>query len=186
MRITLSASTPGLLYGRFVNLDGGVHRVDLRHGLGSLWICGKHAIAPDPDALFHRIAVSSAEVDVVCLVEEHEIADRYPGYVTWLRSSPSALWFPVHDLSSPDIERAVELYADVWSRLGSGRHVVAHCGAGMGRAGTLAVAMCLHDGRSLVDALEHVRRSRPGAGPEVGTQSAVLSELAARLSASPN
>lgn len=176
--------TTGDLYGRCVNLDGGVDRVDLRLDPGSLWICGKHAIAPDPDTLFRRIALDSSEVDVVCLVEEHEIADRYPDYVHWLRASSTALWFPTPDLSSPDIERAAETYAIVWERLRRGRHVVAHCGAGMGRAGTLAVAMCLHDGRTLDDALEHVRRSRPGAGPEVGAQSAVLAELAVRLAAS--
>lgn len=184
MRETLSASTPGDLYGRFVNLDGGVHRVELQHDVGSLWICGKHAIAPDPDALFGRISLHSSDVDVVCLVEEHEIADRYPDYVDWLRSTSAAFWFPVHDLSSPDVDRADEMYEVVWERLVRGRHVVAHCGAGMGRAGTLAVAMCLHDGRALDDALEHVRRSRPGAGPEVGAQSAVLVELAVRLAGS--
>jgi protein-tyrosine phosphatase len=181
MRGTLSASTPGDLYGRFVNLDGGVHRVELRCVDGSLWICGKHAIAPDPDALFARILVRPSDVDVVCLVEEHELVDRYPDYVKWLRSEPSALWCPVPDLSSPDVDRAAEMYEVVWERLVRGRHVVAHCGAGMGRAGTLAVAMCLHDGRPLDEALEHVRRSRPGAGPEVGSQSTVLAELARRL-----
>ncbi len=169
------------LYGRGVNLDGGVHRIEMRRDVGSLWICGKHAIGPDPDALFRRIGVAPSNVDVVCLVEEHEIADRYPDYVQWLRSSPTALWFPIHDLSSPDIDRAVDVYSTVWKRLVRRRDVVVHCGAGMGRAGTLAVAMCLHDGRTLDESLEHVRRSRPGAGPEVGAQSMVMAELARRL-----
>jgi protein-tyrosine phosphatase len=121
---------------------------------------------------------------VVCLVEEHEIDGRYPDYVAWLRRSPNALWFPVHDLSTPSTLQAFALYDDVWARLSRGRHVIAHCGAGMGRAGTLAVAMCLHAGLELDEALEHVRRERPGAGPEVGAQTDVVVELAFRLSGS--
>ena len=164
-----------------MNLDGGVHRIALDVA-GSLWLCGKHAIAPDPLALFDRIGLDAADVDVVCLVEEHEIAGRYPDYVAWLRQSPRALWFPVHDLSTPPSAQAFDLYDDVWARLSRGRHVIAHCGAGMGRAGTLAVAMCLHVGLNLDAALEHVRRERPGAGPEVGAQTDVVAELASRLS----
>lgn len=163
-----------------MNLDGGVHRIPLDVP-GSLLLCGKHAIGPDPEALFTRVGFSSTDVDVVCLVEEHEIADRFPRYVEWLRESPTALWFPVHDLSSPDLPVAFALYADVWARLTRGRHVVAHCGAGMGRAGTLAVAMCLHAGMDLDAALLHVRTHRPGAGPEVGSQTAVVESLAASL-----
>lgn len=167
-----------------MNLDGGVHRIPLPDVDASLWLCGKHAIAPDPDALFARIGLEASAVDVVCLVEEHEIAARYPAYVSWLRASPTALWFPVHDLSSPSTETAFVLYDDVWSRLRRGRHVVAHCGAGMGRAGTLGVAMCLYAGQGRDEALDHVRRHRPGAGPEVGAQSEVLDALAGRLSRS--
>lgn len=164
-----------------MNLDGGVHRIDLDVA-GSLWLCGKHAIAPDPVALFSRVGLDADGADVVCLVEEHEIGGRYPEYVDWLRSSSTALWFPVHDLSSPDLPRALTLYDEVWRRLVSGRHVIAHCGAGMGRAGTLGVAMCLYAGLSLDEALEHVRRRRPGAGPEVGSQMEVVVALAARFS----
>jgi protein-tyrosine phosphatase len=166
-----------------MNLDGGVHRIPLRSA-GALWLCGKHAIAPDPEALFTRVGVGADDVDVVCLVEEHELAGRYPDYLEWLRASSTALWFPVHDLSSPEANRAFALYDEVWRRLEVGRHVIAHCGAGMGRAGTLGVAMCLYEGQELEAALEHVRRHRPGAGPEVGAQMEVVGALAARLAMS--
>lgn len=165
-----------------MNLDGGVHRIPLPAEVSSLWLCGKHAIGPDPASLFARVGLDEIDVDVVCLVEEHEIASRYPDYVEWLRRSTTALWFPVHDLSSPSDARAFALYDEVWGRLESGRHVIAHCGAGMGRAGTLGVAMCLYAGLELEAALDHVRRHRPGAGPEVGRQLDVVAALAARLS----
>lgn len=168
-----------------MNLDGGVHRIPLvgpnaANVAGSLWLCGKHAIAPDPAALFSRIGLDDRSVDVICLVEEHEIGDRYPDYVDWLRASSTARWFPILDLSSPPMTVATELYDDVWSRLVRGRHVVAHCGAGMGRAGTLGVVMCLYAGLPVDEALDHVRRHRPGAGPEVGSQMESIESLAER------
>jgi len=112
------------------------------------------------------------------LVERNEIAHRYPEYVRWLDSRESSTWFPIHDLSSPDLSAVRALYGDVWSRVRSGEVVVAHCAAGMGRAGTLAVAVCVLAGMNIDDALEHVRRHRPGAGPEVGSQRDVVEELA--------
>ena len=72
----------------------------------------------------------------------------------------------------------MNLYDAVWSRILHGDVVVAHCAAGMGRAGTLAVAVCVLSGMSLDESLDHVRRHRPGAGPEVGSQRDVVVELA--------
>lgn len=167
-----------------MNLDGGVHRIPLEGVPGELWLCGKHAIAPDPTALFDRIGRQDRATHVVCLVERHELAGRYLDYVRWLGSSADATWHPIHDLSSPDLDDVLPLYADVWRRVRGGQVVVAHCAAGIGRAGTLAVAVCLLAGLPLDDAVAHVRRHRPGAGPEVGPQRVVVEELAARLAAS--
>ncbi|MEY3167108.1 MAG: hypothetical protein RLZZ343_911, partial [Actinomycetota bacterium] len=60
-------------------------------------------------------------------------------------------------------------------------NVIAHCAAGIGRAGTLAVAVCLLTGMDLDQAMSHVRQSRPGAGPEVGSQLDVMIELSTLL-----
>lgn len=40
-------------------------------------MCGKHAIGPDPEGLLERVGADG----VVCLSEEHELAERYPGYL---------------------------------------------------------------------------------------------------------
>ena len=51
------------------NTDGGIHEVPLDGTVGKLWLCGKHFIGPDVEAV-------RAERDityVVCLVEEHEL-----------------------------------------------------------------------------------------------------------------
>lgn len=164
-----------------MNLDGGVHQIPLEGVPGELWLCGKHAIAPDPHGLFDRIGRLDRVPRVVCLVEPHELAGRYDDYARWLGTSDSAEWFPIHDLTSPPIDEVWPLYSTVWQHIGEGEVVVAHCAAGIGRAGTLAVAMCLMNGMDLAEAMSHVRRHRPGAGPEAGSQLAMLEELAGRL-----
>lgn len=55
--------------------------------------------------------------------------------------------------------------------------MAAHCGAGQGRAGTLAAAMCLPTGLDLDAALVHMRTSRPGSAPSVASQAAVVERL---------
>ena len=116
---------------------------------------------------------------MVCLCESFEIDERYPGYVAWLEGSPErGIWWPVPDLHAPPVESARALVADVVARLDGGEGVLMHCGAGMGRAGTLAAAVLLHYGVSLDEALSTVASARPGAGPEVGAQKDLLTVLA--------
>ena len=165
---------------RWVNLDGGVHEIPLPDARGRLWLCGKHAMGPGPELVLRRIGVDDAHV--VCLVQRHEIADRYPLYVRWLEENHDRTWTPIADLSALPFDEALLLYRSVASMVASGRNVVVHCAAGMGRAGTLGVAMCLYAGLSLDEALGHVRRQRPGAGPEVGAQMEVVAALAERFS----
>ena len=95
--------------------DGGVDEVALPDGPGRLWLCGKHAVAPDPEALLERLGATT----VVALNELHELEDRYPDYVGWLRTSGKAVWQPVPDLHAPTLGA---LY------LMQGGHWLMHCG----------------------------------------------------------
>ena len=149
-----------------MNMDGGIHEIPMPTLAGQLWLCGKHFIGPDPEVAVRRVNADH----VVCLVQEHELRGRYDDYITWLRLNERATWFPIHDLSSPVLPDVLPLYQQVKDRLVRGESVVAHCAAGIGRAGTLAVAVCQLAGMPLDDALTHVRHHRPGAGPEVGSQ----------------
>jgi protein-tyrosine phosphatase len=52
-----------------------------------------------------------------------------------------------------------------------------HCGAGIGRAGTIATALLLSMGVRLDDALVRVAAARPMAGPEAGAQADFLAAI---------
>ena len=157
-----------------MTLDGGIHEIPLPGVTGQLWLCGKHYIAPRPHVVVDALAADR----VVCLVHEHELRGHYADYVDWLKESRYARWFPIHDLSSPDFDAVVDLYRSVAEEIRSGSRVVAHCAAGIGRAGTLAVGVCQILGMPLEEALMHVRRHRPGAGPEAGPQMEAVQLLA--------
>lgn len=157
--------------------NGGVDRVPVEGLPGQLWLCGKHFIGPDPD---HAVARVTADV-VVCLNEAHELDDRYPAYVEWLRADPRARWIPVPDLGAPPADVAAELAHGVVDDLAHGRTVLAHCGAGIGRAGTLAAAVLIARGASVAEAVDLVAAHRPMAGPEAGAQRELLHALARRV-----
>ncbi len=158
------------------NLDGGIHEIPLPPPTqGRLWLCGKHAIGPDPEGLLERVGADA----VMCLTQEYELAERYPHYVEWLRAQPSTrvIWWPIPDLHAPDRERFEPVLNDLVDRLVAGRGVIVHCAAGIGRAGTTAVAVLVSMGVPLDEALEHVRSHRPAAGPEAGTQLTLVRDL---------
>ena len=169
--------TPGASGGRPPwNTDGGIHEIPLGAVAGRLWLCGKHVVGPGAEALLERMGADT----IVCLTERHELDDRYPAYVAWLERDPRAVWFPIHDLHAPDLDRARPFYDSLVDRLSAGERLIVHCAAGIGRAGTTAAALLVLSGWSLDDSLRHVRAHRPMAGPEAGSQLELLRRLADR------
>jgi protein-tyrosine phosphatase len=158
--------------------NGGADEIPLPLGPGRLWLCGKHYIGPDPEAALQRVG---ADV-VVCLNEAVELRDRYPDYVRWLHENrpARALWHPIPDLHAPHIEGAVQLLDELRSRLDAGQSLLMHCGAGIGRAGTMAAGLLVVMGLPFDTACERVATHRPMAGPEVGAQTELLQALAVR------
>src|SRR3954454_2363454 len=68
---------------------GGIDEIPLPGVPGRLWLCGKHAVGPD-----HEVALAEVEATtIVCLTQVAELDERYPEYLTWLRSEPEhAIW----------------------------------------------------------------------------------------------
>ncbi len=164
--------------------DGGIDTVPLPAGVGvgvggGLSLCGKHAIGPDVQAALAQCGAST----VVCLVEEHELDSRYPSYVQWLRAhvGADAVWFPIHDLHAPGLDRARVLLDDLHARLARGEHLLMHCAAGYGRTGTIAACLLIELGMTAPDALALVATCRPMAGPEVGAQRDLVDAVAASV-----
>ena len=158
--------------------NGGLDEVPLPAGPGRMWLCGKHVVGPDPEGVLVRTGATA----IVCLNEIGELYSRYPDYVEWLRThnGDRAMWVPTHDMHPlADFETVVDA---VRARLDEGQGVVIHCGAGIGRAGTLAIAVLLSLGMRLDTALDHLRAHRPMAGPQTREQELALEEFARTLS----
>lgn len=157
---------------------GGVDEVPLPAECpGRLFLCGKHFIGPDPEAAVTYVGATS----VVCLNSATEL-DRYPAYVSWLQDQPTErlVWWPIADLGAPGHEEALELLEELRSRLAGGATLLLHCGAGVGRAGTVAAGLLMMMNVDRKEAIGLVRSHRPLAGPEAGDQTELLLWLAGR------
>ncbi len=155
------------------SLDGGLDQIPV-DGRGTLWLCGKHVVGPDPEAALERAGGAGL---IVCLNEAHEIVDRYPSYVQWLQAADGrGLWHPIPDLHAPTVEVILPIVDRIVEALPDG--VVIHCGAGIGRAPTVAICTLLRVGYRLDDALALVADRRPMGGPESGAQQTLVETFA--------
>lgn len=140
-------------------------------------MCGKHVVGPDPERALARAGADT----IVCLTERHELADRYPAYVEWLGAHRGrrALWFPVPDLHALSLDDTRALVRALRARIDAGEHLLVHCAAGIGRAGTIATCLLIDFGLDRDRALAVVAANRPMAGPEVGAQRDLVDAVAA-------
>jgi hypothetical protein len=161
-----------------------VDAVPLPMPTGRLWLCGKHFVGPDPDLALERTGAAA----IVCLNERGELYSRYPEYVDWLKANLAtgrAMWHPIPDLHVPAVEVIEPFIDELHGRLAAGEGLLVHCGAGIGRAGTVAAALLLRMGASLDEALAVVAASRPSAGPQTSEQADLLADLSARPGPAP-
>jgi hypothetical protein len=157
---------------------GGVDEIPLPRGPGRLWLCGKQFVGADPEGALATVGADR----IVCLCEPSELAERYPGYVAWLATEGpgKAICFPIPDLHAPQVDAALPFLDHLVDLLAGGQVVLMHCGAGIGRAGTMAAALLMRMGVERTAAVATVARSRPMAGPEAGAQSELLMVLAGK------
>ena len=125
--------------------DEGTDEIPLHGTTGRLFLCGKHAVGPDPVAALERAGATT----IVCLNDIAELALRYPDYVEWLRrnSTSRAMHHPVHDMHAPTLTEFEALIDDLHTRLLAGERLLVTCSAGIGRAGTVAVGVLIRLGR---------------------------------------
>ena len=89
-------------------------------------------------------------------------------------------FIPVEDFSAPTIEDMKEFVEFVDEMIGQGMPVLACCGAGIGRTGTMLASYLVSKCLSPEDALKEVEAKR-GFGVESYTQRAVVFEYARQI-----
>ena len=138
--------------------------------------------APTP----RRPWLGPAPIRIVCLCERQELVDRFPRYVAWLTTHADegdvgAIWFPIPDLHAPGLATVRPFLDRLRSGVAAGHGFLMHCGAGIGRAGTMAAALLMTMGVDRAASIATVARHRPMAGPEAGSQEHLLVQLESLL-----
>ena len=101
--------------------------------------------------------------------------------LAWMQAHPGRLRELLSSEDPDDLDDALAMWSGLADRLVSGDSVVAHCAAGIGRAGSTAIAVLMRLGATLDVAADHVRRHRPAAGPQTHAQQLMLEEVERRL-----
>ena len=109
---------------------------------------------------------------VVCLTPLEEIRRKSPEYFKAIKEEEimfDLLMFPISDYGIPDNpNRFLQIAKDIGKNLQEGKNILIHCGAGIGRTGTLAVMTLI--GIGLTDEEAQMRVAVAGSFPETNIQ----------------
>ncbi|MDR4508834.1 MAG: dual specificity protein phosphatase family protein [Candidatus Brocadiaceae bacterium] len=81
---------------------------------------------------------------------------------------------PIVDLSPPTLTQIEEFVTYVAKMISSGKRVVVHCDAGIGRTGTMLACYLVCKGYNAETAIEEVRKKRPGSVETVEQEETIL------------
>jgi atypical dual specificity phosphatase len=115
-----------------------------------------------------------AQSGVALLVNLHERAHPRE---TLARHGLRELHLPVPDFTPPTLEQLARGVAAIEQALADGQKVAVHCGAGLGRTGTLLACYLVNHGLGPDEAIARVRTVRPGS-VETPQQEAAVKEYA--------
>ncbi len=109
---------------------------------------------------------------IVSLVSDDEIGRKSPLYANAIRSGIlgyERVCFPIPDYGVPrEQEKFAVFVTRVAELLRSGRTILIHCGAGIGRTGTFAICLLLALGLNHQEAETNIRNA--GSHPETNAQ----------------
>jgi atypical dual specificity phosphatase len=87
---------------------------------------------------------------------------RDPGGQGHVPESMRHLHLPVPDMTAPPPDLVDRAMAFIQELIDDGRAVAVHCGAGIGRTGTILACYLVHLGLDAGEAIRRVRERRPG------------------------
>ena len=133
------------------------------------WVEGERVLACRYPRRVSELA-ALARLGIVLLVNLHE-RGHDPSRLA--RYGLGEMRLPVRDFSAPTLGQLEEGVAAIVQATAAGRRVAVHCGAGLGRTGTLLACYLVHRGRSAEAAVERIRAVRPGSVETAGQVAAV-------------
>jgi len=138
---------------------------------GSLYL---HSMPGRYDSLSTSVSeIEKKEIDIVIsLTSLGEIRQKSPEYANAIDDNSlgfERMEFPIIDFGIPQDSIAfLNLAKNLAGRLKSGKNLLIHCGAGIGRTGTLAASVLISLGKNLNESLDAVRSA--GSNPETEEQ----------------
>ncbi len=100
------------------------------------------------------------------------LTERVPREI--VESTFTHLALPIRDFHPPTPGQIDAAVAFLDRTVETGGACAVHCGAGLGRTGTIVAAWLVHHGKSAADAIAEVRRRRPGSVETAEQEAAIV------------
>ena len=170
---TIETDSNDILKARVEQEEVGLFRTVVlpRDVSGSLYL---HSMPGRHEPLSTSVTeIENKEIDIVIsLTSLEEIRQKSPDYANAIDDNSlgiERMKFPIIDFGIPQDSIAfLNLARNLASRLKSGENILIHCGAGIGRTGTLATSVLISLGKNLNKSLDAVQDV--GSNPETEEQ----------------